>query len=105
MYIVGYITAKNSREAGKISNVLVEQKLVACVNIVKDISSIYAWKGKICKDKEVMMVFKTRKSLLNKVIVAVKKIHSYDVPEIIAMPIVGGSQEYLNWVKQSTRSI
>ena len=101
MYIVIFITAKNGWEANKIATQLVEDKLIACANIVKDINSIFCWKGKVDKAKEVRLILKSKKSCFKKIVKAVKKYHSYDVPEIIALPIIGGSEDYLNWVKEN----
>jgi len=101
MYIVVLITAKNVREANKIATKLVEGKLIACANIVKDINSIFCWKGKVDKAKEVLLILKSKKSCFAKIVKTVKKYHSYDVPEIIALPIVDGCKDYLNWVKEN----
>lgn len=101
MYIVVFITAKNVREANQISTKLIEGKLVACVNIIKGVNSIFRWKGKVDQAKEVLLILKSKKSCLPKIVKKVKKYHSYDVPEIIALPIIGGSKDYLNWVKEN----
>ncbi len=87
-YIVIYITTGSVNEAKKIGRALVEEKLAACSNIIFPIRSIYSWQGKICDDKEALMVLKTRKKLFNQIVKRVEKLHSYDVPEIIAMPII-----------------
>jgi len=92
---------KNGREANKISAKLIEEKLIACANIVKGVNSIFRWKGKVDKVAEVLLILKAKKNCLPKIIKTVKKYHSYDVPEIIALPIVGGSKDYLNWVKEN----
>ena len=103
MYVVIYVTAKDLAEGQKIAHSLVEQKLVACVNIVKDVQSVFSWEGKIDSSSEVLLVMKSRKALMPRIIRAVKMIHSYQLPEIIALPIVGGSREYLNWITRSTK--
>ena len=100
--IVVLITSPTEDEAAKIAGALVEEKLAACVNIIRNIRSIYAWEEKVQDDAEVLMVVKTQKKFFNKLSKRVKKLHSYDVPEIIALPIVNGSEEYLNWIRQST---
>ena len=102
-YIVIYITTGSVNEAKKIGRVLVEEKLVACSNIISPIRSIYSWQGKICDDKEALMVLKTRKKLFNQIVKRVEKLHSYDVPEIIAMPIIEGSSKYLSWLNEETK--
>ena len=100
--IVVYITAPNEDAAAVIAHALVEQKLAACVNIVRHVRSIYSWQGKIEDDTEVLMIVKTRKQHFDALSEKVKELHSYDVPEIIAMPILKGSADYLKWIKDST---
>jgi len=100
--LIVYITAPNEDEAAKIARGLVEQHLAGCVNIVKDIRSIYSWQGKIEDEKEVLMIAKTRAELFGALKAAIKKLHSYSVPEIIAMPIIDGSADYLDWLKEVT---
>ena len=101
-YIVIYITTGSVNEAKKIGRALVEEKLAACSNIISPVRSIYSWQGKICDDKEALMVLKTKKKLFKQIVKRVEKLHSYDVPEIIAMPIVEGSSKYLSWLKEET---
>jgi periplasmic divalent cation tolerance protein len=100
--IVVLITASSEDEATKIARSLVESKLAGCVNIIKDIRSIYAWEGKVEDESEVLMIAKTQKALFNNLIKKVKELHSYTVPEIIALPIVDGSEEYLKWLREVT---
>jgi periplasmic divalent cation tolerance protein len=100
--IVVFITASDEEEASKISKALVETKLAGCVNIIKDIRSIYSWQGKIEDEKEVLMIVKTRKPLFDSLMKKVKELHSYAVPEIIALPIIQGSEDYLKWLKEVT---
>jgi periplasmic divalent cation tolerance protein len=97
--IVVFITAPNEDEAAKIAKALVEARLAGCVNIIKDIRSIYGWHGKIEDDKEDLMIIKTQKNLFDPLMEKVKELHSYTVPEIIALPIITGSKEYLKWLK------
>ena len=101
--IVAFITASNEEEAAKIAKELVEARLAGCVNIVKDIRSIYSWQGKIEDDKEVLMIVKTQKAIFDHLMKKVKELHSYSVPEIIALPIVEGSEDYLKWLKEATK--
>ncbi|MFN3395346.1 MAG: divalent-cation tolerance protein CutA [Thermodesulfovibrionales bacterium] len=100
--IVVYITAPNEEEAAKIARTIVEERLAGCVNIVKGIRSIYSWQGKIEDESEVLMVVKTRKELFESLSKRVKELHSYTVPEIIALPIIEGFDDYLNWLKEVT---
>lgn len=101
MPIVIFITTKNVREANTIAAQLVGKKLIACANIVKGVSSVFRWQGKVDKAQEALMIIKARKGNLAKIIKAVKAAHSYDVPEVIALPVVGGNPDYIRWVKES----
>ncbi len=100
--IVVYITAPNEDEAAKIAKALVEERLAGCVNIVKGIRSIYRWQGRIEDDSEVLMIAKTQRHLFESLKRRVKELHSYTVSEIIAMPVIEGSEDYLNWLKEVT---
>ena len=102
-HVVIYITAGSMSEAKKIGHALVEEKLAACSNIISPINSIYNWQGKICDDKEALMILKTKKKLFKQIVKKVEELHSYDVPEIIAMPIIEGSSKYLSWVNEETK--
>jgi periplasmic divalent cation tolerance protein len=101
--IVVFITTSKEDEAVKIARGLVEAKLAGCVNIVKDIRSIYTWQGKIEDEPELLMIVKTRRHLFRALCTKVKELHSYTVPEIIALPIVEGSEDYLKWLKSVVR--
>lgn len=100
--IIVLITASSAEEAENIAKSLVEDKLVACVNIIPQIKSIYWWEEKICIDQEVMLISKTKQSLFTTVMDRVKSLHSYEVPEIISVPISESSPEYLNWIEKVT---
>ena len=100
--IVVFITASNEDEGANIAKALVGERLAGCVNIVKDIRSIYMWEGKTEDEKEVLMIAKTQKSLFTKLSQRVRELHSYTVPEIMAMPVVEGSEDYLRWLKAVT---
>lgn len=97
-----YITAKDAQEAEKIGNALVEERLVACVNILSPARSIYRWKGSIERESEVVIIAKTKNSLVDKVIARVRALHSYEVPCIEAIPIVNGNPAYLQWIMDET---
>ena len=101
--IVVFVTTKNLIEARRISLRLVKEKLAACVNIVPLVESVFTWKGRVCREKEALMVIKTRALIFSRLEAKVKSLHSYTVPEIIALPIKKGSREYLAWVRQSTQ--
>jgi periplasmic divalent cation tolerance protein len=100
--IVIFITVPNEDEAVRIARSLVESRLAACVNIVRNIRSIYTWQGNIEDDPEVLMIVKTRKNLFDALSEKVRELHSYEVPEIIALPIIKGSEDYLKWLRDST---
>ena len=97
-YVAVFITAADDEEARLISQALLEQKKVACANIIAGVSSQFWWQDKIDSANESLLIVKTTASLLNKVVTLVQEAHSYDNPEIIALPIIGGSQDYLEWI-------
>ncbi len=101
--IIVLITASSEGEAAKIGKALVDEHLAACVNIVPEIRSLFFWEGKTHDERETLLVCKSRRLLLDQLISRVRSLHSYAVPEIIALSIVGGSGEYLAWLKESTR--
>lgn len=103
MYIVVFVTTSDRKEADKIAAALIQKKLAACVNIVSKIESVYRWQGKIEKSKESLLIIKSKKNKLAGLIKLVKSLHSYTVPEVIALPIAGGSKTYLNWINESLR--
>jgi periplasmic divalent cation tolerance protein len=98
-----YITAKNYEEAEKIGLVLLEDRLVACINITEKIISQYWWEGKIVRDEEALLIAKTKKSLVADVIEKVKSLHSYSVPCIVSLPIEEGNPDFLAWIMHETR--
>ena len=100
--IVVFITASKENEAVIIARALVEARLAGCVNIIRGIRSVYRWQGNIEDDKEVLMIAKTKKKLFKALEKKVKELHSYTVPEIVAMPIVTGSKDYLQWLNDAT---
>lgn len=100
--VVVFITVSNREEGERIGRTLVEEKLVACVNLFPGIFSMYWWQGKIETANEVFCMAKTGQSLVRRVIKRVKELHSYSVPEVIALPIVDGNPDYLKWIGAST---
>ncbi|MFQ5901927.1 MAG: divalent-cation tolerance protein CutA [Thermodesulfobacteriota bacterium] len=103
-YILILVTAGSSEEAERIGAKLVEEKLAACTSLIPNIKSIFSWKGKLCKEAEVLMIIKSRETLFPKIMDRVKELHSYEVPEIIAFPILFGSDDYLKWMDEETES-
>jgi periplasmic divalent cation tolerance protein len=99
-YIVVFVTTKTTGEAQRIAARLLEQKQAACINIIPAVDSRFRWEGKLDSAQESLLVIKTRASRLPEIIKLVKQIHSYTVPEIIALPVVGGNQDYLDWIEQ-----
>jgi len=97
-YIVIFITTGTPEEAQRIAAVLLEQKKAACVNIVPRVNSRFWWQGELESAEESLLIVKTRASLLDDVVALVKDTHSYDVAEVIALPVVGGNKDYLDWM-------
>lgn len=97
------VTTSNVDEAAKIGRALVEEGIAACANIVEGVRSIYRWKGEVCDDRECLMVVKTTAANFDAVEKIVRELHSYEVPEVIAIPIVNGSKPYLDWVEENSR--
>lgn len=100
--MVVFITASTEEEAAGIARAVVEARLAGCVNIVKGIRSVYRWKGKVEDDSEVLMIVKTQRTLFEQLANKVMEHHSYSVPEIIALPIVEGLENYLKWLREET---
>lgn len=103
-YIQISTTTETREEAQRIARYLVDQKLAACVQITGPIESTYRWKGKVETAAEWLCLIKTHESLFKKVEAAIKKLHPYETPEIIAVPIVRGSKEYLKWIDDETEN-
>jgi periplasmic divalent cation tolerance protein len=98
MYALIYITTSGKEESKNIGKALVREKLAACVNIIPSIESIYLWKGQIEDDKESLLIAKTKAKNIDKIIKKVKEIHSYETPAILAIPIIDGSKDYLDYL-------
>jgi periplasmic divalent cation tolerance protein len=99
-----YTTYPSVVEAGKAGRKLVEAGLAACVNVIPGMHSIYRWQGKIEDAEEAVMIIKTRTSLAEKVTAEVKAGHAYDTPAVLVLPILGGSQPYIEWIMKETES-
>lgn len=102
MHIVIFVTAKDGAQANKIAEKLVAEKLVACANIVPGVQSIFRWEGKVDRAQEVLLILKSRRRHFPAIVKSVQALHSYDVPEVIALPIIEGNKDYLNWLTKST---
>lgn len=101
-YIVVFATCASKEEADKIANAVVADHFAACVNIIEGVRSIFNWQDRVEDAEEVLLIAKTKAKLLDDLVTVVKEHHSYDLPEIIALPIFGGSQDYLNWIDAET---
>lgn len=100
-HLLIYITCGNEENARQIATALVEEQLAACVNILPNIQSVYRWQGKVQTDSEYLLIIKTRQEAFATLQERVRHLHQYELPEIIAVPIVAGSQPYLNWITES----
>ncbi len=99
--IVCFVTCKDEREAVNIAKALLEKKLCACVNIIKNIRSLYTWKEKLCDDHETLLIIKTKEKAFDRIAAEIKRLHSYEVPEIIALPVSSVLESYAKWVAES----
>ena len=101
--IVVFITTANTEEAQRIARVLLNERKAACVNIVPRISSLFWWQDELDSAQESLLIIKTKASVLNELVRLVRELHSYDVPEIIALPIIGGNRDYLEWIGKEVK--
>jgi len=103
--VVIFITTGTDEEAHRIANMLLNQKKVACVNILPKVRSLFWWQDKLDSAQESLLIVKTRASLLSEIVSMVREVHSYDVPEVIALPIIGGNPDYLYFRSAGSISI
>jgi periplasmic divalent cation tolerance protein len=99
-FIVAYVTAGSPAEGERLARALVEERLAACVNRIAPVQSVYRWQGKVEQSEEQLLIIKTRKALFTALGKRVRELHSYSVPEIIALPIIDGSDDYLRWLDE-----
>jgi len=102
MVVVIYTTIDNMQDARKIAHTLVEEQLVACVNIIPNVESVYRWKGNIEEDNEYILIARTIDDNVEKAIQRIEQIHTYELPDIIVLPVTGGLKEYLDYVANET---
>ena len=102
--IVVFITCSSKKEALNIKDILLKEKKAACVNILGGIDSFFWWKNRIDSCREILLIIKSKRKLFNKIVALVKKAHKYEVPEIIALPIVEGNKDYLDWIGRSVKN-
>ena len=98
--IVVLMTAANREEASRIAEMLVEARLAACVQILREMQSVYRWQGEVARESEVMLLAKTTLDRFDDLDRAVREIHSYETPEIIALPVIAVSEPYLAWLQE-----
>jgi periplasmic divalent cation tolerance protein len=101
--VVIMVTSRSRRECRKIARRLIEEKLAACVNITQGIQSVYRWEGKVTQGKEFLLFIKSTRALFPEIRAEISLIHSYHTPEIICLPIIDGSRNYLQWMGDSVR--
>jgi periplasmic divalent cation tolerance protein len=102
--IAVFITAANAEEAARLAEVLVGAQLAACVQLLPEIESVYRWQGKVERQSEVLLIAKTTAAMFEQLELQVRALHSYDTPEIVALPITMGSAPYLEWLTQCVAS-
>jgi len=102
--LVILVTAVNQKEARRIGKGMVDAKLAACANIIPGIQSIYRWKGKVVKAQEVLIILKSTRPRYRALEKAIKAMHTYETPEIIALPVKEGLDRYIRWVRSETHS-
>ncbi len=100
-YIVVLVTVNSGEQARHISDLLVLRRLIACANIVGGVQSFFWWKGNVDCSAELLLIMKSRRELLDEITRLVRENHEYEVPEVVAMPIVGGNPDYLRWIDES----
>ncbi len=104
-FIVILSTISSKNEAIKIAKKLVQKKHAACVNIIEGLTSVYEWKDELCAEKECLMIIKSRKKLFNELKKEILSLHTYEVPEIISLPVTDGLEQYLDWINKNTGTI
>ena len=104
-FIVVYVTVGSSDEGERLARALVEERLAACVNRVRPVQSIYRWQDRVEQSEEELLIIKTKRELFDRLKKRVQELHSYSVPEIIALPILEGSEGYLKWLEEQLLGI
>jgi periplasmic divalent cation tolerance protein len=102
-YVIAYMTAKDAAQAKRIGEKIVRERLAACANVIPSIESVYWWKGKIEREKEALLLLKTKKSLAARLIKRVKELHSYGVPCVDIISVIEGNRDYFKWIEEVTR--
>jgi periplasmic divalent cation tolerance protein len=102
-YVIIFVTAPSEKIASQIGKMIISKKLAACVNIIPEIRSLYRWKNKICNDKEFLIIIKSSAKRFNELAVKIQKMHPYEIPEIISIPITKGSNSYMKWLSENIK--
>ncbi len=102
--IVVYCTVPDKKIAKNITKILMKHKLAACVSMIENVKSVFSWDGEVCEEKEILMMIKTRRANYGKIKLVIEDMHPYTVPEVIALPIVDCSEDYLKWLVKETES-
>jgi len=101
--IVVLVTAPSQEEACILARALVSARLVACASLLPEVTSVFSWEGELSEEKETLLILKSKRSLFEQIEAKIKALHSYAVPEIIALPVLAGSESYLRWLHENTR--
>lgn len=101
-YVMLYVTASDRIEAERIAKTLVEERLIACANLHEGMMSFYWWEGRVQSESEASFLAKTKKNLVSRITKRIKELHSYSCPCVVAIPIQGGNQEFLDWIESET---
>lgn len=101
--IVVFVTCASEDEARRLAGLLLQARLAACVNIIDGVESFFHWQGKIDRAEEHLLIIKTQAALFEELAQLINQHHAYETPEIIALPIVAGSADYLSWIEEETR--
>lgn len=103
-FIIVFVTVASAGEGDRLARALVDERLAACVNRIKSIKSVYRWQGNVEESEEELLIIKSRKELFPKLEARVRQLHSYSVPEVIALPVIEGSHDYLQWLEEELSS-
>ncbi len=98
-----YVTTGSREEADAVAHAVISERLAACANIIEGVTSVYRWEGEVQQDTECLVIMKTRQDLVDDATRAIKAAHGYDCPCIVALPIIGGNGDYLDWIIKETR--
>ncbi len=101
-YVLVFIATSSEKEGEKIASTLIKERLAACVNLIGAVKSTFRWKGRVSTEEEILLIAKTKDVRFEKLKKRVAELHSYEVPEIVALPILAGFEKYLSWIEKET---